>query len=431
VIDNGTGEGRSRNICVVRERSLAAGLEKRAAGIFASRSFRMFYAGQAFSYVGDGLRTLALPLLVFHLTGSALSLGITYALEFLPFAVTGLVGGSLADRLDRRRLLLACDFVRFFVIALFAVAYWRGFLTLPMLYVGIVVISMCAAIFLGAQAPSIPYMVGKARTTQGVAALVATEQAANMIAPSAGGALYGLGGPLPSLVVNALTYLASLASLIFIPTLGPDQRKRPPGMRDLANDISVGFRFMLADVPMRTITLMSLGLNLFGMMATAVYIPFMKRDFGAADATIGVALGIGASGAILGSLVAGKFSSRWPFGRALCWAYLIDGVIYLPVMFAHHIWIVVLFWTLANSVATFEMTQIVSWRLRVIPEEQIGRVFGAVRLVALIGVVPGTIVGGYLADAFGARLPVVVSGVAYLLLALLAFLVPQLRRDSR
>jgi len=104
----------------------------------------MFYAGQAFSYVGDGLRTLALPLLVFHLTGSALSLGITYALEFLPFAVTGLIGGSLADRLDRRRLLLSCDFVRFFIIAFFAVAYWRGFLTLPMLYVGIVIIAMCA-----------------------------------------------------------------------------------------------------------------------------------------------------------------------------------------------------------------------------------------------------------------------------------------------
>jgi len=293
---------------------LEALVAQRSEGVFASRSFRMFYAGQAFSYVGDGLRTLALPLLVFHLTGSALSLGITYALEFLPFAVTGLIGGSLADRLDRRRLLLSCDFVRFFIIAFFAVAYWRGFLTLPMLYVGIVIIAMCAAIFLGAQAPSIPYMVGKRRTTQGVAALVATEQAANMIAPSVGGALYGLGGALPSLVVNALTYLASQASLVFIPTLGPDERRRPPGMRELVHDISVGFRFMLADVPMRTITLMSLGLNLFGMMATAVYIPFMKRDFGASYATIGIAWGIGASGAIIGSLIAGKFSSRWPFG---------------------------------------------------------------------------------------------------------------------
>ncbi|MGH7708559.1 MAG: MFS transporter, partial [Vulcanimicrobiaceae bacterium] len=80
-----------------------------ARGVFASRAFRLFYAGQALSYVGDGLRTIAIPLLVYHLTDSASALGTTYALEFLPFAVFGLVGGSLADRLDRRRLMIGCD----------------------------------------------------------------------------------------------------------------------------------------------------------------------------------------------------------------------------------------------------------------------------------------------------------------------------------
>src|SRR5579864_4649245 len=103
-------------------------------GIFASRSFQFYYAGQTLSYLGDGVRTLAIPLLVFHLTGSGLSLGITYSLEFLPFAVMGLVGGSLADRLDRRRLMIGCDFVRFAIIALFAIAYREGFLSLHLLY---------------------------------------------------------------------------------------------------------------------------------------------------------------------------------------------------------------------------------------------------------------------------------------------------------
>src|ERR1700736_4548276 len=110
---------------------------ERARGIFAEPSFRLYYVGQALSFVGDGLRTLVLPLLVFHMTGSALSLGVTYALQFLPFAVTGLVGGSLADRLDRRRLVIGCDLVRFATVTFFAIAYWRGFLTLVELYVGI------------------------------------------------------------------------------------------------------------------------------------------------------------------------------------------------------------------------------------------------------------------------------------------------------
>ena len=66
-----------------------------------SSEFRRYYAGQALSYLGDGLRTLVIPLLVFHLTGSAASLGLTFAFELLPFALFSLLGGSLGDRTMR------------------------------------------------------------------------------------------------------------------------------------------------------------------------------------------------------------------------------------------------------------------------------------------------------------------------------------------
>lgn len=399
--------------------------------IFKSRSFQLYYAGQALSVLGDGLRTLAIPLLVFHLTGSALSLGFTYALQYLPLAVVQLVGGSLADRVDRRRLVIACDFVRFVIVAAFALAYWLRVLTLTEVYAGVAVIATMTALFAAAEPSSISYMLGKERSRQGIAAIIAAEQAANLIAPSAGGALFALGGALPALTINAFTYLSSQVSLALIDSLGPDEPAGPPNPRELLSDIRLGYRFLIADAALRTVTGLSLGLNLFGLMATAVFIPFVKRDFGGSDIAVGVSLGAGALGAIAGSLVAARFAHRWPFGISLCWAYLIDGVIFLPVLFAHELWVVVLFWSLANAIATFEVTQIVSWRIRVIPEAQIGRVFGAVRLVALIGIVPGTVIGGYLADHFGARLPIVVSGIGYLILAAVAFLVPALREDKR
>jgi len=226
----------------------------RAQGIFASRSFSMFYAGQALSYVGDGLRTLAIPLLVYHITGSALSLGITYALEFLPFALFGLVGGALADRLDRRRLMIGCDFVRFTVMALFAVAYARGALTLPWLYAGIALIATCAAFFIGGQSPSIPFLLGKDGAAPAVAALIATEQGANLIVPPIGGALFALMGPLPALAVNAVTYLTSQLSLYMVPTLGPDDPAGAPSIRELAADIADGIRIVLADGAMRAVS---------------------------------------------------------------------------------------------------------------------------------------------------------------------------------
>ena len=403
----------------------------RSASIFANRSFRLYFTGQAMSFIGDGLRTLAIPLLVFHLTGSALTLGVTYALEYLPFALAGLAGGSLADRLDRRRLMITCNLIRCGVLVLLVVAALRGFLTLALIYGAIIVISAAAAIFMGGEASSIPFTVGKDKATQAVATLIAGEQSANLVAPPIGGALFSLGGAIPALIVNAVTYVASLGAIAMVPTLGPDTPGPLPTVHQIVADIRHGFRFLWADSVMRTITFMGLGLNLFGMMTMAVYIPFFKVALGATDAQVGLTLGLTAIGTICGSLLAGAMAGRWPFGKAQCIAYAIDAVIFIPVIFLHNMWLVVLFWGLAMTSAGFSTAQVVSWRMRIIPQESISRVFGAVRLIVLIGVVPGTLIGGYLADRYGVRVPIVVSTLGYLMLASVAFIAPAVWRDKR
>ena len=406
-------------------------MASRAQSVFRNRSFSLFFVGQACGYVGDGLRLIAIPLLVYHLTGSALSTGITYALELGPFALFGLVGGSLADRLDRRTLMIGCDLVRFVVMTLFAIGYARGALSIPALYVGIVLLSIAAAIFIGGQASSIPYLIGKDRATQAVSALLAAEQISQTILPPVGGALFALVGPLPALVVNALTYLVSQGSLAAIETLGPERASGLPNPREIGADVATGFRFMWADATMRTLSGLSLAFNFFGLMTGAVFIPFLKRDFGASDTVVGYALGIGAIGAVAGSYVAGRIPKSWPFGRVLTIAYVLDGALFVPVMFARDLRVAIPFLALTNACVLFEVAQIVGWRMRVTPEALVGRVFGAVRLVVLLGTVPGALIGGYLADRYGARTPIVVSGVGYLAMALAIACTPTIRRECR
>jgi len=402
-----------------------------AESVFRNRSFRLFYAGQAFSYVGDGLRLIAIPLLVYHLTGSALSVGVTYALELGPFALFGLVGGSLADRLDRRSLMIACDFIRFVVMALFAIGFARGFLTVALLYVGIAIISIAAAVFMGGQSSSIPFLIGKDRATQAVSALMATEQMTQTILPPVGGALFALVGPLPALAVNALTYAVSQGSLAAIDTLGPERPSGPPSFSQILRDVGIGFSFMWNDAALRALSFVSLVLNFFGLMTGAVFIPFLKRDFGASDQVVGYALGIGAIGAVAGSYLAGHVPKSWPFGRVLLVAYAIDGIMFVPVMVTHSLAVVVAFLTITNACVLFEIGHIVGWRMRVIPEALVGRVFGAVRLVVLIGTVPGALVGGALADRFGPHTSIVISGIGYLSLALAVPALGAVRRERR
>ena len=406
-------------------------MSARAQSVFRNRSFSLFYAGQAFSYVGDGLRLIAIPLLVYHLTGSALSVGVTYALELGPFALFGLVGGSLADRLDRRSVMIACDAIRFAVMALFAVGYARGFLTIGLLYVGIVTISIAAAVFMGGQASSIPFLIGKDRATQAVSALMAAEQMTQTILPPIGGAMFALVGPLPALALNALTYAISQGSLAAIDTLGPDEPSGAPSFAEVARDVRAGFAFAWNDRALRALSIVSFVLNFFGMMTGAVFIPFLKLDFGATDAVVGYALGIGAIGAVAGSYCAGRVPASWPLGRVLILAYALDGLLFLPVMFAHSLVVAVVFLALTNACVLFEIGQIVGWRMRVIPEHLIGRVFGAVRLIVIIGMVPGALVGGALADRYGPRVSIVISGIGYLALALAVPLIGAIRRERR
>jgi MFS family permease len=394
-----------------------ASVGARTASIFRSSGFGRFFAGQALSYLGDGLRTLAIPLLVFRLTGSATAIGWTWGLELLPYALVSLLGGSLADRVDRRRLMLVCDTLRFAVMVAFSLLFWTGHLTIAMIYGGVVVLAVGGSVFLGAQSSSIPYLLGKDRSKGAVAALAATEQGVNLIAPPLGGALFAIVGPLPALVINAVTYLASQVSIASVPTFGPETPRGIPTPREVAADIASGWRFLWGDPAMRTLTSFSCGFNLIGSLGFVALIPYFKRAFEAGDHVIGIAFGCFAGGAALGSVIAGR--THWPFGPVLALSYLLDGLGWLPLPWTHSLPLAIAGITFSSVTSGYNVTTIVSWRMRVIPEELVGRVFGVVRLIVLIGILPGSVLGGWLADHVGVRPTMAISAFGYFALAML------------
>jgi MFS family permease len=404
---------------------------QKAPSVFASRAFRQYFIGQSLSLLGDGLRTLAVPLLAFHLTHSALSTAAAFIFEVVPFSLFSLVGGSLADRLDRRKLMIGCDAIRFAVMAFFAIAYWQHFLTLPMIYVGLIVISICAAAFLGGQSSSIPYLLGRERSTEAMGFLIASENMSYLITPVVGGAVFAFFGPLPALTVNALTYLASQFSLALIPSLGPDSVQGVPSPRHLADDVALGFRHLWNDVGMRAQALAAFAFNVFGFGCYAIMIPFLKKGFGASDQVVGIFFGISAAGAVVGAWFASRWSQRWPFGRALTIAYVLDALLFLPVVLVRNVWLVAFFWAASNTVANFEIAQIIGFRMRVTPEHMVGRVMGAVRLFVLSGIAPGVLVFGWVADRHSPHAAMWIACVGYIVIALLALMTPAIRNETR
>jgi len=403
----------------------------REPSVFTSSGFRRYFAGQSLSFIGDGLRTLAVPLLAYHLTHSALSTGTALICEIAPFSLFALVGGSLADRLDRRKLMTGCDAVRFAVMAFFAVAYAAGVLTLPMIYGGLVIVSICAAGFLGGQSSSIPYLLGRERSTKAIAMLIAAENTSNLVTPAIGGAMFAYFGPLPALTINALTYLGSQLFLVAIPTLGPDRIAGLPSIRQLIDDVKLGYGHLWGDIGMRAQALVAFTFNIFGFGCYAILIPFLKKGFAASDQQVGIFFGISALGAVVGASLAARFSERWPFGRILVVAYVVDALLFIPVVFVTNIWLAAFFWAASNTVGNFEIAQILGFRMRVSPADMVGRVMGAVRLLVLAGMAPGVLLFGWVADHRSPHAAMAIACCGYAIIAAAAFLTPAIRNEAR
>lgn len=402
-----------------------------AESIFSSRGFRQYFIGQSLSMLGDGFRTLAIPLLAYKLTGSALATGTALFCEFLPFSLFALVGGSLADRLDRRALMIGADAVRCVVLLFFALAFARGFLTLPMIYAGLVVISVCAAVFLGGQSPSLPYLLGRERVTEATAALTAAESTTNTLMPVIGASIFASFGPLPALLINAFTYLGSQLSLSRIETLGPDEPHGLPTFAHILDDVRVGFRVLFGDRGLRAQAIMAFGLNTFGLGGYSILIPFLKHGYDATDQQVGIFLSIIAVGALGGALFAGRTANRWPFGRALSIAYAIDALCFVPVVAVHNFWVAAICWSASSACGLFQFAQIVGFRIRVTPDGYVGRLMGAVRLFVIGGPAFAIPVFGWIADRHGPYTAMWLSAVGFLVIAVSALAIPAIRDETR
>ncbi|MGH8164894.1 MAG: MFS transporter, partial [Rhodanobacteraceae bacterium] len=278
---------------------------------------------------------------------------------------------------------------------------------------------------------SIPFLLGKERATAAQAALMGADSVSQMALPAAGGALLAAFGPLPALLLNAFTYLISQYSLSRIPTLGPEKKTGLPNVRELLDDMRVGFRLLFADPGMRAQSFIGLTLNVVGFGGYTILIPFLKRGFGANDYQVSLFWMIAGLGAVAGSTFAAKFARKWPFGRALTTAYIVDTVLFVPVVITHNLWVAGLFWALANACVQFEVSQVIGFRLRVIHEDYVGRVFGAVRLFVLCGIPLGTVFFGYVADRYNARLGMTISALACLTIAVVALASPAVRNETR
>lgn len=335
------------------------------------------------SSFGTWVYRLALPLLVYDLTGSALGTGLVYVMEYLPYLALGVFGGVLADRVDRRRVLVLGDLVSGVITTVLAVMISVGETRLWPVY-GVAFLLSCAdPLYQPAFRSILPSLVPVDRLPQANARIHMGEHAVNMAGPVAGGALVVSFGYEVAIYADAGTFLVS-ALLIWLIRTAPAV---VAAGRSVRADLHEGLRFLLrGDRIVLTTALTSLACNFGVWLLLAGMVYYLSSYHGFTPEQIGVVYAFQGAGAVLGAVLGSRLIRRFPPGPVICWAVCAGGLAMLLMIPARGPVPIGLAWLGQFAAAGTSIVATATVRQLLVPNELLGRVLGTARMIAFLSI---------------------------------------------
>jgi len=391
-------------------------LKQFAAGaLWRHPDFLRLWLGQSASMLGDEVAALAIPTVAILVLGAgAFELGILNALTYLPFLLFGLPAGVLVDRLRRRPVLIAADFIRALVVASIPIAFAAGLLHLWQLYLVAFLTGIVAVFFDIAYQAYLPNLVGKANLVEGNTKLTISESGTALVGPALGGFLIQVVGAAWAVGADAFSFLVSSLSLLAIrareATPERAQAKRAPLLRE----IEEGLRFVFGHAVLRPIMIAGAIHNFGGIMVRTVFFLYAYRQLHLTPAAVGLIFALGACGLLFGAMVSSFANRVAGVGPTLLVCQLLTGVAYLLIPLASlglAFLVLVVSQLLLDVVrATFNITA-VSLRQAVTPDHLLGRMTASYRTV-IWGVFPlGALAGGIAGTRLGLVPAIVLGGL--------------------
>ncbi|MEV0993834.1 MFS transporter [Nonomuraea sp. NPDC050202] len=385
---------------------------------FRRRDFRLLLFGQTTTQLGTQVSGVAIPLLaVVTLDASPLQLGLVTASGTVAFALIGLPAGAWIDRWRRRPVLVAADVARAVLLVTIPLAAFLGMLTIAQLVV-VSLLAGAARVFFDVGYQSyLPSVVGRAGLLAGNSAMETIRAGGQVAGPGVGGWAVTVLGAANVVLVQAVTFAVSAASLLAIRAPEPPPPPRPlPGR--LVAEIREGLAFVARTRVLRAVAITSAAGNFSFAIASAVSFVFMVRTLGLSPAAIGLVLAAGSLAALAGAALTPRLARRAGSARVIWLSLAVTGPIGLLSPLARPGWAVAL---LVAGTAAGELGQIVyavtnvSLRQRLCPEHLLGRVNATMRFL-MMGLFPlGALVGGVLGEAAGPRQALWTAAVVILL----------------
>ncbi len=398
----------------------------------ASRDFRLLFAGQLGSEIGNGAVLLALPWLILDLTGSAFQLGTAYFFQFLPMLLFGLLGGVFVDRWDRRVTMVVVDAIRAFAFLSIAVIFYVGSLTVEYIYAVIFIESSLANFFNPARAALMPNLVDQENLRPANSLVEVSRHIGFLIAPPAGAVVISQLGPASIMLFDGITFLISGVVVFFIrwrqPARSPVQSE---GFRHSVQLVGEQMRAGIAAIGrerlLQVTVLLGFSLNLI-VAPIQVLMPLFVRDVkDAGPAYFGLLVAGLLVGLIVGSLTSPISSRRFGLGPMTIAATLVLGVMICFAPWAPTLWPPVVAMAIAGTaIGSLNVAQTTMLQSSTTDEER-GRVSAAFYTFTL-GVRPfGFLTMGALASTVDIRFLFVALGILALVVGGFLLRLPEVR----
>jgi MFS family permease len=387
--------------------------DERRRAVSGEAAFRRLWAGQTLSVFGTAVSALAIPTIaIIALRAPVFWVGVLEAAQFAAFPVFGLVAGVWIDRWSRRVTMLAADAVRLLVLASIPLAALLHVLGFAQLVIAALIVGIASVFFDVAYQAFVPALVESSRLEHANARL----EASNSVAQLAGSGLAGtliavLGAPL-AVVVDALSYLASIVALARI-DVREAHREAAPRREPLAFRAALGegLALVFGSPVLRAILGATACTNFGWSMVGAVYLLFFYRVLHFSPLLVGIVFAIGNVG-FIGALAAPRLARAVGVGPLLVLTVIAIVVVTLALPLALVVppllVIVPVQLVAAISIPLYNVTQL-SMRQRMVEPAQLGRMNATMKTIVW-GVMPlGALIGGALGATIGI-VPTIVAG---------------------
>ena len=367
------------------------------------RNFRWLMASSWTTNIGDGIALAAGPLLVASQTREPFLVALAALLQRLPWLMFGLVAGAIADRLDRRRVVIVADLLRSLVLAVLCLTIVTEHVSIAVVLNAMFVLGVAEVFADTTSSTLLPMFVDKDDLGVGQARLQAGFLTANqLVGPPVGAFLFGAGMAWPFVTQAVTTLLGVLLVTRIVMTKGGVREHVDSHVRQ---DIADGVRWLFGHAAVRTLAIVMFTFNVTWGAAWSVLVLYSLDRLHMGEVGFGLLTTVAAVGGIVGTASYGWLERRIPLGTLMRMVLLLEVLTHLSLALTTTGWLALVIMFVFGAYAFVWGTLSNAVRQRAVPTEFQGRV-GSVYLVGLFGgLVIGQALGGVIADQWGLAAP--------------------------